>query len=63
MAQTGVCFRIDTELKKDFEQFCSSVGLSMSTAVMLFIKTTVREQRIPFEIATAPKAKDYEVKK
>lgn len=35
----------------------------MSTAVMLFIKTTVREQRIPFEIAAVPKAKDYEVKK
>lgn len=50
MAQVSVCIRMDADLKKAFELFCSSAGLSMSTAVNLFVKKAVREQRIPFEI-------------
>ena len=49
-SQIGVSFRITKELKEDFEAFCDSFGLSMSTAIILFIKTAVREQRIPFEV-------------
>ena len=49
-SQIGVSFRINKELKEYFEAFCDSVGLSMSTAIILFIKTAVREQRIPFEV-------------
>lgn len=37
-------------LKKDFEKFWDSIGMSMSTAVNIFIKKSVGEQRIPFEI-------------
>ena len=51
IAQIGVSFRIDSELKKEFEEFCDSIGISMTAAVHLFIKTTVREQRIPFEVS------------
>ena len=50
MAQTTICIRIDTDLKKDFEKFCDSVGMSMSTGINIFIKKSVGEQRIPFEI-------------
>ena len=50
MAQTTICIRIDADLKKDFEKFCDSIGMSMSTAVNIFIKKSVGEQRIPFEI-------------
>lgn len=50
MAQVSVCIRMDADLKKAFEVFCNSAGLSMSTAVNLFVKKAVREQRIPFEI-------------
>ncbi len=49
-AQIGVSFRINKGLKEDFEDFCDSVGLSMSAAIILFIKAAVREQRIPFEV-------------
>ena len=48
--QIGVSFRINKELKEDFEDFCDSVGLSMSAAIILFIKAAVREQRNPFEV-------------
>ena len=50
MAQTTICIRIAADLKKDFEKFCDSIGMSMSTAVNIFIKKSVGEQRIPFEI-------------
>ena len=50
MAQTTICIRIDADLKKAFEKFCDSIGMSMSTAVNIFIKKSVGEQRIPFEI-------------
>ncbi len=52
MAQTSVNIRMDEELKKQFEAFCSDVGMSMTTAFCVFAKTTVREQKIPFEIST-----------
>ena len=42
--------RIDANDKKNFEQFCSSVGMNVSTAVNLFIKAVLREQKVPFEI-------------
>ena len=54
MAQTNINIRMDAELKKQFDEFCSSVGLTMSTAMNVFAKTSVRLQKIPFEISNAP---------
>ena len=42
--------RVDGNDKKNFEKFCSSVGINVSTAVNMFIKAVLREQRIPFEV-------------
>ena len=54
MAQTNINIRMDARLKKQFEAFCADVGLTMSTAFNVFAKTSVRLQKIPFEItATA----------
>lgn len=41
---------VDANDKKCFEQFCSNVGMNVSTAINMFIKTVLREQKIPFEI-------------
>lgn len=46
--------RMDDDLKKDFEQFCSNVGMNMTTAISIFAKTVVKEQRIPFDISSDP---------
>lgn len=51
MAQTTLSLRIDEKVKKQFDEFCTEVGMNPSVAVNLFIKTVVREHRIPFEIA------------
>ena len=51
MAETNINIQMDAQLKKQFETFCSGVGLSMSAAINVFAKTTVRQQKIPFEIS------------
>ena len=50
MAQTNINIRMDEELKKQFDKFCSDIGMSMTTAICVFAKKAVREQKIPFEI-------------
>ena len=52
MAQTSINIRMDEDLKKQFDNFCSDVGMSMTTAFCIFAKTVVRERRIPLEIRT-----------
>ena len=54
MAQTSINIRMDAELKKQFEKFCSDVGMSMTTAFCVFAKATVKRQRIPFNIEAGP---------
>lgn len=44
--------RVDANDKKCFEQFCTSVGMNVSTAVNMFIKAVLREQKLPFEVKT-----------
>lgn len=51
MAQTNVNIRMDENLKKQFDAFCSEIGMSMTTAFCVFAKTAVRQNRIPFEIS------------
>ena len=50
MPSTNINIRMDSELKKDFEAFCADMGMTMTTAINVFAKKTVREYRIPFEI-------------
>ena len=50
MAQVAFNIRMDENLKNEFGQFCSDVGMSMSTAFVMFAKETLREQQIPFPV-------------
>ena len=54
MAQATLTARVDARDKVDFDAFCSNVGLNTSTAINLFLKAVLRENRIPFEIAQTP---------
>jgi len=42
--------RIDSETKNQFDLLCERLGMSVSTAVNLFIRKSIREQAIPFRI-------------
>lgn len=50
MSQTTMTFRVDNQLKYLFDQMCDEFGLSNTAALTIFMKTVVRERRIPFEI-------------
>ena len=51
MAQESVSIRMDADLKRQFDEFCSEIGMTMTTAFCVFAKTAVRERKIPFEIS------------
>lgn len=58
MAQSILSVRMDSETKAAFAAFCEEVGMSVSTAINLFARQTVRERRIPFVISAAPTGKN-----
>jgi len=50
MAMTSINVRVDERDKQLFDNFCSAIGMNMSTAINMFVKATLREQKIPFEL-------------
>ena len=52
MNQSMLSVRVDSSDKKEFELFCNSTGMNVSTAINMFIKAVLREQKLPFEIRT-----------
>jgi DNA-damage-inducible protein J len=50
MAQTNINIRMDETLKTQAENLFSELGMSMTTAFNVFVRQSVRQQRIPFEI-------------
>ena len=55
MAQVAnVNFKLDTDVKKNMEDVCRELGLSMSAAFTMFAKKVGREKRIPFEVSIDP---------
>lgn len=56
MAQSVLSVRMDEKTKRDFAQFCEQVGMSVSTAINIFMRQTLREGRIPFSVSVAPPA-------
>ncbi len=54
MAQTLVNFRIDETTKKQMEQICNELGITMSSAFNIFAKKVIREKRIPFDVSIDP---------
>ncbi len=51
MAQTNVNIRMEENLKKQFDNLCNELGLTMTSAINIFAKTMVRQRGIPFEIS------------
>lgn len=51
MAQVMVNFRMDETLKRDMENTCKEMGMSMTTAFTIFATRVTKEKRIPFEVA------------
>lgn len=52
MAQ--ISLRVDDEVKKNAEHTLNDIGISMSTAINIFLRKIAREKRIPFELSADP---------
>lgn len=50
MATTNLNIRIDKYIKDQAEEIFAELGLNMTTAVNMFLRTAVREHGIPFEL-------------
>ena len=60
-SSANISIRMDADLKRQFESFCSDMGMTMTTAFNVFARKAVREYRIPFEISgDAPNAETVE---
>ena len=51
---TQVNFRIEEDVKNNAEKALKDMGLTMSTAITMFLVKVGREKRIPFEISADP---------
>ena len=54
MAQTLVNVRMDEDVKRNMEETCKELGITMSTAFNIFARKMWREKRIPFEVSIDP---------
>lgn len=50
MATTNLNIRTDKEIKDKAEVIFSELGLNMTTAINMFLRTTIRENGIPFNL-------------
>jgi len=50
MAMTSVNIRMDADVKQRFDYICNELGLNISTAINVFAKAVVRQNKIPFEL-------------
>lgn len=50
MAQVSVNFRMDDQLKRNVEDICQRMGMSLTTALTVFCRKLEQERKIPFEV-------------
>lgn len=47
---TNINIRVDNKLKKDAENLFKDLGITMSSAITMFLKMSLKEDGIPFKI-------------
>lgn len=53
MPQSTFSIRMDSALKKEFDELCNEFGMNATTAFNIFARAVVRERKIPFEISSS----------
>ena len=48
MKSVNVTFRVDEDIKRQADALFSELGMSLSTAFNIFLRQSIREQRLPF---------------
>ena len=57
MPTVSTSIKIDAKTKKEAQELFKNMGMSLTTAINIFLKQAVREQRIPFYVGE-PKYKE-----
>lgn len=53
MSTVNINVRVDADLKKSAEELFNDLGLTMSSAITVFLKSAVSHDGIPFEVKRA----------
>lgn len=62
MVQTTLSMRIDEDVKDRFESICRSLGLSMASALLMYIYEVNREERIPLSLSLKKESRSDVIK-
>lgn len=54
MVYSNLSVRIEEPIKESFNNLCERMGMNASVAVNIFVRTMLREKKMPFEV------KDYD---
>ncbi len=54
MATTTMTLRMDTDVKRNAENLCKEMGMTLSTAFNIFAKAMIRKRGIPFAVTGSP---------
>lgn len=54
MANINITIRMEEDLKKAADRLFDELGMSFTTAINIFVKQSLREGRLPFEVTTKP---------
>ena len=52
MSQTTFSVRMDSDVKRQLDDFCALVGMNTTTAFNMFARAVLRERRLPFDVTT-----------
>ena len=61
MAQIAFTVRMDSDTKKRFDELCKDFGMSVNTALNVFARTVVKQERIPFEVVSQREIEQREI--
>ena len=62
MNNTNLTIRIDSNLKKEADNLFKELGINISSAITLFLKQSVREKALPFDVAVKEEKPSREIK-
>ena len=52
MSTARISVNVDSEIKQDAQKILGEIGMDLTTAIDLLLRTIVREERIPFSLQT-----------
>ena len=61
MSQTAFTVRMDSDTKKRFDELCKDFGMSTNTAINVFARAVVKQERIPFDVESQKEIEQREL--